>query len=168
MNCCVFYLCASNRSSGKNQTIYLWVRTTCILPYRWLIFFLEMPPYNGVYFIFTVERNDGRGEGKSVIDLTTPFELLFTHTLCLIRLCRNQPLNSILHPTATGVLYTSAKHTSLPPLTITFKSVITKVELAFMYLYVWNLVPYKGGQFQQKRGHANTSLGTTARPWVWP
>jgi len=22
-------------------------------------FFLEMPPYNGVYFIFTVERNDG-------------------------------------------------------------------------------------------------------------
>jgi len=95
-----------------------------------------MPPYNGVYFIFTVERNDGRGEGKSVIDLTTPFELLFTHTLCLIRLCRNQPLNSILHPTATGVLYTSAKHTSLPPLTITFKSVITKVELAFMYLYV--------------------------------
>jgi hypothetical protein len=25
-------------------------------------FFLEMPPYNGVYFIFTVERNDG---GKS-------------------------------------------------------------------------------------------------------
>ena len=98
-------------------------------------FFLEMPPYNGVYFIFTVERNGGRG-GKSVIDLTTPFELLFTHTLCLIRLCRNQPLNSILHPKATGVLYTSAKHTSLPPLTITFKSVITKVELAFMYLYV--------------------------------
>lgn len=24
-------------------------------------FFLEMPPYNGVYFIFTVERNGGRG-----------------------------------------------------------------------------------------------------------
>ena len=58
MNCCIFHLCVLNWSSRKNQKIYMWFRTTWIWHWDdW--FFLEVPPYDGVYFIFTVEWNDG-------------------------------------------------------------------------------------------------------------
>lgn len=58
MNCRVFHLCAR---TGAAETIRKFI---CVFEQHefyttddW--FFLEVPPYNGVYFIFTVEWNDG-------------------------------------------------------------------------------------------------------------
>lgn len=102
-------------------------------------FFLEMSPYNMVVRLFYFYSKLNKRE-KSIIDVTTPFELLFTHMLCLIQLCRNQPLNSVLLPTATSIplYFRKADSPPCPPLTIMFQS-ITKVKLPFTYLCVWNL-----------------------------
>jgi hypothetical protein len=99
-------------------------------------FLLEMSPCNIVVPLFsTVNQTKGK---KPIIDVTTSFELLFTHMLFLILFCRHEHLiTPYFSPRqlASSVLLQSGP-SCRPPLTVMFQSMLTKVKLAFAYLYI--------------------------------
>jgi hypothetical protein len=143
----------------------LWVRTAYILHYRRLIsFFLlfsEMSPHKvavGLFYFYGKVRRRGKVHNWSN---DTFWTFIYAHAPPHSALSQSTPkLHTSPHGNCHSLYFRKAEFPPFPPLTTMFRSMITKVKLAFTYLYVWNLAAYEVECWNRERKRSHT-------PWDW-